>query len=179
MTTLIALLRGVNVGGTGKIPMGELRSALSSLGLEDVATYIQSGNVFFRATGEAADIAAAIEKQIVDVFGLTTTVLVRTPAELRKIAAGNPFLERQADLSRLHVAFLDAAPSAAAVAGLDPERSPPDEFAVRGREIYLHYPNGSGRSKLTLDYLERRLGARGTVRNCKTVNKLIELTSRP
>jgi uncharacterized protein (DUF1697 family) len=176
--TFAAFLRGINVGGKNSIPMAELKPALSALGFEDVVTYIQSGNVVFRSPSRAAgDVAADVERQIAQVFGVDVAVLVRTPAQLRKIAADNPFLGKGADLSKLHVVFLDARPGKDAIAKLDPDRSPPDAFSVRGREIYLRLPKGAGRSKLTIDWFERALSVRATARNWKTLGKLIELTS--
>jgi uncharacterized protein (DUF1697 family) len=176
-TTFAALLRAVNVGGRNKVSMPELKSLLASLGLEDVVTYVQSGNVVFRSpTGDREEIAARIERQIAEAFGVRSTVLLRTPAELSAIADGNPFLKRESELSKLHIVFLGDRPAADAVARLDPERSPPDQFSVQGREIYLHLPNGAGRSKLTLDYFERRLGVDATARNWKTLLKLLALT---
>lgn len=157
--------------------MPELRSSLASLGLEDVVTYVQSGNVVFRSpTGDREEIAARMERKIAEVFKVNAKVLLRTPAELVEIAGGNPFLKSGADHSKLHVMFLSAPPVADAVARLDPDRSPPDQFSVQGREIYLHLPNGAGRSKLTLDYFERRLGVDATARNWKTLVKLLALT---
>jgi uncharacterized protein (DUF1697 family) len=176
--TFVALLRGINVGGKNKIAMTELRSSLTSLGLEDVATYIQSGNVAFRSPRDADDLSTTIEHEIASVFGIQPAVLLRTSVELEKIADNNPYVTGEADLSKLHVVFLDRAPARSAAAKLDPERSPPDEFTLRGREIYLHLPNGSGRSKLTIDYFEQRLGVRATARNWNTLRKLIELTQR-
>jgi uncharacterized protein (DUF1697 family) len=179
MATFIALLRGINVGGKTLIKMPELKSLLAEMGFEDVSTYIQSGNVVFKSsTADARTLAATIEERIAKTFGLRPTVLIRTPAELAEIADGNPFLGRETDLAKLHVVFLSGAPAAAAVEELDPKRSPPDEFSVRGREIYLHLPSGMGRSKLTVDYFEKRLGVRATARNWKTLNKLIELSER-
>jgi uncharacterized protein (DUF1697 family) len=176
MKTYVALLRGINLGARNKVPMPELKSALESLGFEDVVTYIQSGNVVFRSSsGGAKEIAARIEQRIEEVFGLSIAVVLRTPAELKSIAQSNPFLRRETDLTKLHAVFLKSRPSAKAIAQLDPERSTPDEFSVRGHEIYLHLPNGFGRSKLTLDYFERRLGVDATARNWKTVVKLLEL----
>jgi uncharacterized protein (DUF1697 family) len=175
-STYVALLRGINVGGRKTVPMAELRSALSALGLEDVATYIQSGNVVFRAPArDAESLAGAIERSIDETFGLSARVVLRTRDELSAVASGNPFLERGADESKLHVVFLDREPDASAVAELDPGRSPPDEFDVQGREVYLHLPNGMGRTKLTGDYFERRLGVAATARNWRTVAKLVEL----
>jgi uncharacterized protein (DUF1697 family) len=173
----VALLRGINVGGKTMISMPELRSMLASMGLEDVTTYVQSGNVVFGSSSNDADaLASEIEERIAETFGLSTAVLIRTPEELSEIASSNPFLGRETVLTKLHVVFLSDPPEAAAVKELDPKRSPPDEFSVRGREIYLHLPNGAGRSKLTIDYFEKRLGVRATARNWRTLNKLIELS---
>ena len=104
-------------------------------------------------------------------------MIARSAADLAAVAGRNPFLRggRELDPATLHVAFLSERPSAAAVRSLDPDRSPPDAFAVEGREVYLSYPNGSGRSRLTLSYLERALGARGTARNWRTVLRLAGL----
>jgi len=178
VATLIALLRGVNVGGKVKVPMAELRSLLSGLGLEQVATYIQSGNVVFHTGSGAKQVAGRIERAIAEAFGVDVTVLIRTPAQLRTIAEHNPFLADERNPAKLHVVFLRDRPAAGASSRLDPERSPPDRFHLRGRELYLHLPSGAARSKLTNDYLERRLGVRATARNWKTVVKLIELTRR-
>ena len=103
--------------------------------------------------------------------------MIRSAAELAAVAATNPFLDTEPDRDArtLHVAFLSKRPAAAAVAKLDPHRSPPDAFAVLGREVYLSYPDGSGRSRLTLDYLERALGVTGTARNWRTVRRLATL----
>ena len=176
--TFVALLRGINVGGKKKIAMAELRSLFSSLGFEDVVTYIQSGNVVFSGPdGDADEISARIEREITRVFGIDPAVLLRTPVELEKIAEHNPYSSRT-DLSKLHAVFLDRIPPTRAAAELDPERSPGDEFTLHGREIYLHLPNGAGRSKLTIDYFERRLGVRATARNWNTLLRLLELSRR-
>jgi uncharacterized protein (DUF1697 family) len=168
----VALLRGVNVGGARKLPMKELVPALEELGLEDVATYIQSGNVVFRGPAGKAKVVAQLERAIERGFGLDVTVMLRTAAELDRVVGGNPFADDEANV---HVAFLDRRPAAAAVKKLDPDRSPPDELEVRGTEVYLHFPNGYGRTKLGGDYLERVLGVRATARNWRTVTKMLEL----
>jgi uncharacterized protein (DUF1697 family) len=175
--TFAALLRGINVGGRNRLPMGALRASLAENGFEDVVTYVQSGNVVFRTReSDPRKVAAHVERQIAESFGLEVSVLVRTHEELAGIAHANPFLADESDPKRLHVVFLDGEPRADALASLDPDRSPPDRFAARGREIYLHLPNGAGRTKLTLDYFERRLGVRGTGRNWNTLLELISLT---
>jgi uncharacterized protein (DUF1697 family) len=174
----VALLRGINVGGKNKVPMAELRELFATLGHEDVVSYIQSGNVVFtspvKPAQAAGDIAAAIKKE----FGLPVPVIVRTRAELAKVTTSNPYLKRGADASKLHVTFLADRPTAAAIKQLDPDRCPPDKFTVQGKEIFMFMPNGMGRTKLTIDYFEKRLGTQGTARNWNTVNKLLDLMPR-
>src|SRR4051794_24471585 len=123
MKTFVALLRGVNVGGRTRVPMAELREALAEVGYEEVTTYIQSGNVVLRAPDGAKAVAAAVEKRIRADFGVEVTVIVRTHAQLRRMAAASPF-----GSDHVHVAFLSARPAAKAVDALDPARGLPDEF---------------------------------------------------
>lgn len=175
MSTYVALLRGINVGGKNAVPMGELRSLLTSLGHADVVTHIQSGNAVFGSARAGPEIAVELEERLEQAFGVRVAVLLRTSTELADIAANNPFLAPGADVSKLHAVFLADEPAPAAVSALDPDRSPPDELAVRGRQIYLRLPNGAGRTKLTVDHFERRLGTRATARNWRTVTKLLEL----
>jgi uncharacterized protein (DUF1697 family) len=174
MTAWVALLRAVNVGGKNRLPMAELRDALSGDGLAGVSTLLQSGNVLFHSDEPEQATVARIGDTIEAAFGLRVGVVVRSAAELAAITGRNPFLEtgRELDPATLHVVFLSKRPTAAAVTTLDPDRSPPDTFAVDGREVYLSYPNGSGRTRLTLDYLERQLETQGTARNWRTVQRL-------
>ncbi|MDP9495149.1 MAG: DUF1697 domain-containing protein [Actinomycetota bacterium] len=176
MTRAVALIRGVNVGGRSMLPMAELRAALSKRGFGDAQTYLQSGNVVLEpGTVRLPDLAAALEAAIAEDFGLEVRVMTRTRKELVAVAGAHPFRGDHFDPSLLHVVFLEKAPAAAKLAVLDPDRSPPDRFEVHGREIYLSYPNGQGRSKLNLDYFERVLGTAGTARNWNTVTKLLEM----
>ena len=157
--------------------MPKLRASLATRGFEDVSTYIQSGNIVFRTQdGDPDTVAARVEQLLAEDFAAQVTVLLRSHDELRSIAAANPFPGTESDPKTLHVVFLDRAPSQDAVGGLDPHRSPPDRFSVGSHEIYVHYQSGSGRSKLTLDYFERRLDVRGTARNWNTLVELIERT---
>jgi uncharacterized protein (DUF1697 family) len=170
----VALLRGVNVGGKARVPMAELRELVEGVGLADVQTYVQSGNIVFSSPRRNAEsLAPSLEKEIAAAFGVKTKVLIRSARELA--ALEHPFLADETEYSRLHVLFLRDRPGKAELRRLDPERSPPDRFELKAREIFLHYPNGAGRSKLTTDYFERTLGAVGTARNWKTVLKLKEL----
>lgn len=172
----IALLRAINVGGTKKLLMAELRAMFEAAGCTDVRTYIQSGNVVFRAEEALAQrIPELIEAEIAVGKGFQVPVVTRSAAEWSDVVAGNPFLAAGADPAHLHVGFLADAPTAARIAELDPDRSPQDAFEVRGREVYLHFPNGTARSKLTVDYFDRTLGTTITIRNWRTVGKLLDM----
>lgn len=174
--THIALLRGINVGGKHRLPMKDLAEIFREAGCAEVRTYIQSGNVVFRAEDALAErIPALVAEAIAERFGFAAPVVTRTAAELEDVAVSNPFLEDGADPKTLHVVFLADRPSEEQIAELDPDRSPPDEFAVRGREIYLQCPDGVARSKLTAPYFDATLGTTGTARNWRTVGKLLEL----
>ena len=175
----VALLRGVNVGGKNMLPMKDLAAMFVAAGCEDVETYIQSGNVVCRARPTLARrLPALVAGAILDRFGYHVPVVIRTAGELGDIVRGNPFLAAGADPDTLHVAFLVDRPSAGRVAALDAHRSPGDEFVVRGREIYLRLPNGAGRTKLTNAYFDAALATTSTVRNWRTVLKLVESTRR-
>jgi len=174
--TYVAFLRGINVGGKNKVAMPELRSMFEELGHQEVVSCVQSGNIVFGSRASApAKLAAGIERAMAGTFGLTVSVHLRTRRDLEGVVVGNPFITKGAEFTSLHVMFLADAPEGKALAKLDPDRSPPDEFEVRGREIYLHYPNGSGRSKLTTDYFERSLGTSATARNWNTITKVLKL----
>ncbi len=176
MPSYVALLRAVNVGGRNRVPMARLRATLEALGHEDVATYVQSGNVVFRSRSRSASsIRGGLERVIKAEFGFDVVVIVRTRAELADVVDRNPFRVSRATEPQLHVAFLADRPTRPSVARLDPNRSPPDEFVVVDRQVYLRCPNGMGRTKLTNDYLERQLGTSATVRNWRTVNELRRL----
>jgi uncharacterized protein (DUF1697 family) len=176
--TYLALLRGVNVGGKNKLPMKDLAEVFAAAGCTNVRTYIQSGNVVFRppatlAGGIAGRIAARIEER----FGISAPVVLRTAEQLRAILTGNPFLAEGADPAMLHVLFLADTPNATAAAGLDPQRSPGDRFVIRGPDLYLHAPNGMGKSKLTNAYFDSKLATVSTIRNWRTVTALYEIMS--
>ena len=172
----VALLRGINVGGKNKLPMKDLVAVFAGAGCADVRSYIQSGNVVFRASPElAARLPALVAGAIAERFGLRVPVVMRTADELREVSEHNPFLAAGADRPALHVMFLADQPSPAHAAALDPERSPGDAFELRGRDIYLHCPNGVARTKLTNDYFDKTLATTSTGRNWNTVLHLLEL----
>jgi uncharacterized protein (DUF1697 family) len=170
--TYVALLRGINLGSRNRVSMPDLRALVESLGAEDVVTYVQSGNVVFKSTDGADKLSRGIQRRIRRDLGLSVTVLLRTPRQLAKLQAGNPF---GGEPTKLHVTFLAEKPNRARVSRLDPKWAAPDEFRVAGQEVYLRCPNGYGRSKLTNAYFEEQLGVAATTRNWKTVTKLAEL----
>ncbi|HEX8303643.1 MAG TPA: DUF1697 domain-containing protein [Jatrophihabitans sp.] len=179
MTRWVALLAGINIGGKTTVPMAQLRTVFADLGYRDVQTYIQSGNVVFAEdTGDEGKVIAAIRPALSATFGWDIEVLLRTAPELAAVVAGNPFLERQDDPTKLLVTFLSAEPAADRAARLQqPPAGETGEVALAGREVYVHAPDGYGRSKLNNAYLARVLGVAATTRNWKSVTKLHELAT--
>lgn len=176
MTTWIVLLRGVNVGGNNRLAMSDLRHLVTTLGHIDVSTYIQSGNIVMTsARSDRAGIATEICAGIATSFGPTVSAVLRTPDELRNALATNRFSAAGIDGKHVYITFFSDEPSPEDVAVLEHDRFLPDQFEVVGSELYGYYPDGSGRSKMTLDYFEKRLHVHGTARNLNTVAKLIEL----
>ena len=168
MTRYVALLRGVNVGSHQRVPMAELRAALTGLGLRDVATYLASGNALFTSELDAAALERAVHSAILERMSVGTTVLVRSAAELDAVVTANPWPERAAEEKKLHAVFLTAEPAAVP----DFSRFAPDEVQVRDRVAYVWYANGAGQSKLQLSLP----GVEGTARNWTTVLALRDRT---
>jgi uncharacterized protein (DUF1697 family) len=170
MPTHVALLRGINVGGRSKVAMADLRSVAESLGFEEVATYVQSGNVVFTAESvDAAALSAAIEERL----GVSPAVVVLTRDELEQVVAGNPWPE-ETDGKHLHVVFTAGEPDAGVVEAAVEKVGGDDEARVVEGTLYLHTPNGLGRSKLAAE-LARRGPKDGTARNWTTVTKLLAM----
>jgi uncharacterized protein (DUF1697 family) len=176
MDRYVALLRGVNVGGKNKIAMKSLAALFSDARCRRVETYIQSGNVVFSADATtAAKAVAAICSAIRQQFGFQTQIVLRSRNEMERIEGANPYFKAGMPLDQLHVSFLADAPAAERVALLDPNRSPPDQFTLSGGEIYLYLPNGGGSTKLTNAYFDSKLKTFSTVRNWRTIQKLLEI----
>ena len=174
----VALLRGINVGGRRKLLMRDLAAIFVAAGCMSVRTYIQSGNVVFQAAPALTDgLSRRIAAAIAETHGLQVPVVIRTAADLDRVVSGNPFLAAGTDPAKLHVGFLAETPDPASVARLDPNRSPPDAFEVRGDEVYLHFPDGVARSKLDNAYFDRTLNTVCTIRNWRTVRRLHEMAS--
>jgi uncharacterized protein (DUF1697 family) len=165
MPTYIALLRAVNVGGTGKLPMPELRAMCEALGFSNVRTYIASGNVVFESRLAAASVKKQLEQRLEDYAGKPVGVLLRNAKEIAAVLADNPFAD--APPERTVALFLDAAPPADALDTLSGQGS--EQLALGKREIYVFYPDGIGRSKLKI-----AAGKNGTARNMNTVATLAE-----
>ncbi|MFI9168189.1 DUF1697 domain-containing protein [Streptomyces lincolnensis] len=179
MTTYAALLRGINVGGSRKVPMADLRGLVEDLGHADVRTYLQSGQVTFAADhGDeeslAAEVAGAIEKR----FGFAVDVIVRDHAYLKAIADACPFPAAELEAKQLHVTYFSTPVDAARFAEIDQAAYLPEEFRLGDRALYLYAPNGLGRSKLAEVLSRPRLnkGLIATSRNWNTVLKLVEMT---
>jgi uncharacterized protein (DUF1697 family) len=180
MTTMYAaLLRGINVGGSRKVPMAELRALMEGLGYDSVRTYLQSGQATFASDhGDedslAAELAGAIEKR----FGFAVDVIVRDHAYLKAIADACPFPAAELEAKQLHVTYFSAPVDAERFAEIDQAAYLPEEFRLGDRALYLYAPNGLGRSKLAEHLSKRRLskGVIATSRNWNTVLKLVEMT---
>ncbi|MHB8635127.1 MAG: DUF1697 domain-containing protein [Fimbriimonadaceae bacterium] len=174
--TYLALLRGVNVGGKNRLPMKALADLFVALGCSDVRTFIQSGNVVFSATPRVyAGLPEVLPEAIRRQFAIQAPVILRTRDEIQAVVSGNPFVLAGEAEGTLYVAFLRDVPCLEHVAGLDPDRSPPDRFEVLGREVYLHLPAGVANSKLTNAYFDSKLKTLSTARNWRTVQALLDL----
>lgn len=178
MPVLISMLRGVNVGPHNRIKMDALRALYQSLKFEDPRTYVQSGNVIFRTKEKptlqlAKKIQAAIEREC----GCKPEVILRTTEELRKAIAANPFAERK-DLepAKVLVTFLSAEPDPGVQVTLDDlMKRYPEELHLKGRELYIYFPNGAGRSKLPWSSVDKLFKVTGTARNWNSVTNMLEI----
>ncbi len=177
----VVLLRGVNVGGHRKISMPRLVEALTSAGFEAVQTYIQSGNVILDSTDDHNAVrdrcAAVIEAE----FCGDVAVVVRSVDELAELVHSHPGDGGGIDPKLLHVVFLNEPPTPGGRAKLDAkaDQHAPDSwsYSPSGRELFVAYPNGSGRSRLNLDVIERHLNVTGTARNLNTVRQLVAMAT--
>ena len=173
---MIALLRAVNVGGRGMVGMADLRDLLTQLGFHNVRSVLQSGNLVFDAPRARKNLEQLLEKESAARLGVETDFFVRTAAEWDAIIDANPFRkEAKDDPGRLVVLFLKSASDAAT---LHKAIKGPEVARGAGRQIYVYYPDGQGRSKLTNALIEKTLGTRATARNWNTVLKLQEIDER-
>ncbi len=180
MTTYAALLRGINVGGTRKLPMADLRTLLTGLGHSGVRTHLQSGQAVFTADrGDAESLAAELTRAIEDRFGFFVDVLVRDHGYLAAVAEACPFPAAELEARQLHVTYFSAPVTPDRFADIDPAAHLPEEFRLGDRCLYLYAPDGLGRSKLAEALARPRItkGLIATSRNWNTVAKLVELTA--
>jgi uncharacterized protein (DUF1697 family) len=180
MTTLVALLRGINLGSANRIAMPALRELLEARGFTGVATYVQSGNVVLASDLDPQAVAAGVSDAIADAFGLQIAVVVRSRAELAAVVEANPLPEAAADPKRFQVSFIDGRLHPELPERLEALAAPSERVVVRASEIYAWHPDGVARSKLWA-----KLGAKGglgknvtaTSRNWTTVLTLLEMAT--
>ena len=181
MQTFISILRGINVSGQKKILMADLKALYENLKFSEVKTYIQSGNVIFKSDSKLSDLqfAEKIKREILKNFKFEVPVIIRTKEELKKIIAQNPFMEeKNIDLKKLHATFLSETPAKEKIEQIKEVDFSPDQFIIKGKEIYLHIPNSYGETKLSNNFFEKKLKVTATTRNWNTVNKLFELAEQ-
>jgi len=173
----VALLRGVNMGGHNKLPMKDLAEIFTRAGCDGVKTYIQSGNVVFTAPeGLCPGLPAKVAKEINKRFGHSPAMTLRTLQQMLDIVRHNPYVQPGMDEKRIAVLFLADTPTPAQIDSLDPDRSPGDDFTVRGSEIYLHVAkNGFAGTKLTNAYFDSKLKTMSTGRNWRTTCTLLSM----
>jgi uncharacterized protein (DUF1697 family) len=173
----VALLRGINVGGHKPVAMAELRKFLEALGLAEVGTLLQSGNVIFKSRlADAATVEAMLEKKTANHFGHAIDYFVRDAEAWRKMIAANPFRKEAGDdPSHLLVMFTKAAPTSEVTKTLKAAIEGREYFRAVGRDVFFVYPDGIGTSRLTGSMIEKKLGTRGTARNWNTVQKIAAL----
>lgn len=179
MTTLIALLRGINVGGHKLVAMADLRNLLTQLGFADVRSLLQSGNLVFRGgSRRGSRLERLLETEVERRLGLQSDFFVRTAEEWSEVVARNPFREEaRRDPGHLVVMLLKAPPEAPSMKALQAAIQGPEVVRASGNYIYIVYPDGIGRSRLTNALIEKKLGTRGTARNWNTVLKLHALAN--
>jgi uncharacterized protein (DUF1697 family) len=175
MKTYIALFRGINVGGRHSLPMKELKLVLEKAGCIDIRTYIQSGNVVFRsALTDAANLSEHLTAAVSESHGFEPRVLVRTPAELERATAANPFPEADENPASVHLFFLSERAKKPDLKTLESLRTRTERFVLKNKTLYLHTPDGFGASKLA-QRAERLLAVDATARNWRTVKALLAM----
>jgi uncharacterized protein (DUF1697 family) len=177
MNTFIAILRGINVSGQKKIRMADLKTYLEEAGLQNVRTYIQSGNVVFDHPGGDPDmLARLIEGKIRETYAFDVPTLVKRAEDLVAALARNPFLaDPEADAAGIYFTFLAEAPAAEKLDVLNEIEYPNESFVVDGLNVYLYVPKGYGRAKMNNNFFENKLKVKATTRNLKTVKVLVEM----
>jgi len=170
------MMRGINVGGKNLIKMTSLQALYESLGFVCIKTYIQSGNVIFQHDKSSTrQLGIDISKKVMKNFGFDIPVIVREKAELKRILAHNPFLNKK-DIDKLHITFLSDTPDKKLSEKIESDSYLPDEYFIHGKEIYLFCPDGYGRTKLSNNFFENKLYLNATTRNLKTLKELVRIS---
>lgn len=177
MPVAICFLRGINVGGHAIIKMEALRALFVSLKFEQPQTYVQSGNIVFKTSERDLDLLAARIKQAIErQFACSPAIILRSASELRAVVSANPFAKRtRIEPAKLHVFFLAARPAKKAAERLRQLAVQPEELHLIGRELFIYFPNGVGKSKLPWARVDKALETQGTGRNWNSVTKVLEL----
>jgi uncharacterized protein (DUF1697 family) len=180
MAVVIALLRAVNLGSFQKIKMDQLRAVCESLKFRDAQTYLQSGNVVFKTRERnLPKLTRAIEDEIERRLGFRPDVILRTSSELRDVVTRNPFANRSGiEFGKFIVTFLVAEPAHEAQERIRNVKVDAEELHLDGRELYIYFPNGSGRSRVSPAVLDRALRTPGTGRNWNTVLNLLDMAEK-
>ena len=179
MAKYIAMLRGINVSGQKLIKMADLRESMTRLGLEDVATYVQSGNILFNTQEtDLRVIAERISSQIKKDFTLDVPCIVRPAEYFKKVLTNNDFLQQGRDEKRCYVTFLEEEPDPMHVQKIDSQQYAPEEFIIKGDLLYFYSPDGYGKAKMNNNFFEQKLRVKATTRNWNSVNKLYELATQ-
>lgn len=177
MKKYIALLRGINVSGHKLIKMADLRELLEGPIMQNVQTYIQSGNIVFEsASTKSADLEQLINARINGKYGFDVPVLVKTPVELEYVLDNNLFITKfQRDPKRVYVTFLNAMPDEALIEKLKEYDYKPEEYIIDGTNLYFYSPHDYGNAKMNNNFFEKKLKVTATTRNWATINKLIAM----
>jgi uncharacterized protein (DUF1697 family) len=180
MKVVISMLRGINLAQHRRVKMDALRALYESLGLEAPQTYVQSGNVVFKTRERKIDaLGKRIEEGIQQTFGFHSDVILRTTSEMREVIAKNPFATRkEIEPGKLLVTFLVSEPGSEAREKFLAIKADPEELRMNGRELYIYYPNGMGRSKLSPASIDRALKTPGTGRNWNSVQNLLQIAEK-
>lgn len=180
MPVLICFLRGINVGGHSKIKMDALRALFVSLKFEEPQTYVQSGNVIFKTAERNLEfVASRLKQAITKKFACSPEIMLRSLAELRAVVSNNPFAKRaNIEPAKLHAFFLASRPAKNAVENLRQLAIQPEEIHLIGRELFIYFPNGVGKSRLPWARLDKALQTHGTGRNWNSVTKVLEMAER-
>ena len=180
MPVVICMLRGINVGAHNRVKMDDLKKVFTSLKLRDPQTYVQSGNVIFKTDERDLDkLRRNLETAIHKKFGFQSDAILRTAKDLREVIAQNPFAKRK-DIhpSKLLVTFFSTDPGEAARKQARAIKCDPEELFIEGREAYIYFPNGAGRSKLNWPLIPKTLKVQGTARNWNSVTKMLEIAEK-